>query len=59
MTLVDNSRSELLGATDDQIEDAVQYADPMVLRGLLYQLTGDEEVAQTKVTRAQAGMGGG
>ena len=59
MTLVDTSRSELLGATDDQIEDAVQYADAVVLRGLLYQLTGDDEVAKTKVTRAQAGMGRG
>ena len=48
-----------MGATDDQIEDAVQYADAVVLRGLLYQLTGDEEVAKTKVTRAQAGMGRG
>jgi 4-hydroxyacetophenone monooxygenase len=59
MSLVDTSRSELLGATDDQIEDAVQYADAVVLRGLLYQLTGDEEVAKTEVTRAQAGMGRG
>src|SRR5262249_6376722 len=42
--------SELLGATDQQIEDAVGYADPMALRGLLYQLTGDERVADTAVT---------
>ena len=59
MAMVDISRSELLEATDAQIEDAVQYADPVVLRGLLYQLTGDEEVAKTEVTRAQAGMGRG
>src|ERR1700676_791329 len=42
-------RLELLDATDETIEDAVQYADPMALRGLLYQMTGDEEVAATRV----------
>ena len=35
---------DLLSACDETIDDAVQYASPMVLRGLLYQLTGDEEV---------------
>src|SRR4051795_4051406 len=40
--------SELLEACDDQIERAVAHAEPMVLRGLLYQLTGDEEVAATR-----------
>jgi 4-hydroxyacetophenone monooxygenase len=59
MAMVDTSRSELQEATDAQIEDAVQYADPVVLRGLLYQLTGDEDVTRTEVTRAQAGMGRG
>ena len=39
---------ELREASDETIEAAVQAADPMVLRGLLYQLTGDEEVAATK-----------
>ena len=38
-------RSELLTATDETIDDAVRHADPMVLRGLLYQLTGDESIA--------------
>src|SRR5215831_11421374 len=42
-------RQELLQASDETIEDAVKYADPMVLRGLLYQLTGDESIAATKV----------
>ena len=42
-------RSELLTATDETIDDAVKYADPMVLRGLLYQLTGDESIAATEV----------
>jgi 4-hydroxyacetophenone monooxygenase len=36
------TRTELLEASDETIEDAVQFADPIVLRGLLYQLTGDE-----------------
>jgi len=39
--------AELRAATDEQIEAAVAASDPMVLRGLLYQLTGDEEVAAT------------
>jgi 4-hydroxyacetophenone monooxygenase len=43
-------RSELLGASREQIEQAVGQAEPMVLRGLLYQLTGDEEVAATGIT---------
>src|SRR5580693_5246304 len=42
-------KSELLAATDETIDDAVKYADPMVLRGLLYQLTGDESIAATEV----------
>ncbi|HEY1778707.1 MAG TPA: FAD-dependent oxidoreductase [Solirubrobacteraceae bacterium] len=45
MTATGSLRSELLEATDDEIEDAIGYADAMVLRGLLYQLTGDESVA--------------
>lgn len=36
---------ELLEASDAVIEDAVRYADPLVLRGLVYQLTGDESLA--------------
>jgi 4-hydroxyacetophenone monooxygenase len=45
-------KSELLTATDETIDEAVKYADPMVLRGLLYQLTGDESVAATQATMA-------
>ena len=37
-----NEQNELLSASDAEIDDAMQYASPMVLRGLLYQLTGDE-----------------
>src|SRR3984957_15116640 len=46
-------KSELLTATDETIEDVVKYADPMVLRGLLYQLTGDETIAAIQATTAQ------
>ena len=43
-------RAELLEATDEEIEDAVRFADPMTLRGLLYHLTGDASIAATSVT---------
>ena len=46
MDLLDmTTNEELRSASDETIDDAVQYASPMVLRGLLYQLTGDDEVA--------------
>ncbi|MCB2061014.1 MAG: NAD(P)/FAD-dependent oxidoreductase [Novosphingobium sp.] len=41
-------REDLLSASDEVIDDALKYADPMVLRGLLYQLTGDGQVRATK-----------
>jgi len=47
--LADLLRSELLDASAEQIELAMEQAEPMVLRGLLYQLTGDEEVAATEI----------
>src|SRR3954467_2144101 len=49
-------RHELLDATDETIESAVKFADPMVLRGLLYQLTGDETVAATPVKARVLGL---
>ena len=49
-------RQELLGASRAQIEAAVAQAEPMVLRGLLYQLTGDEEVAATRIAVDPAGF---
>ena len=42
-------RRELLDASDEFIDDAVEFADPMVLRGLIYQLTGDPEIADTEL----------
>jgi len=44
-----SKRQELLDASDATIDDAVKFADPMVLRGLLYQLTGDEGVAKIEL----------
>lgn len=55
-------REGLLAASDEVIEDAVTFADPMVLRGLLYQLTGDEEIARARlnpVGPAALGLAGG
>jgi 4-hydroxyacetophenone monooxygenase len=40
---------ELLTASDAMIEDVINYADPMVLRGLLYQLTEDEEILEMEL----------
>jgi 4-hydroxyacetophenone monooxygenase len=48
--------SELLEASDDQLERAVAHAEPMVLRGLLFQLTGDEAVAATRSTVDPTGL---
>ena len=42
-------REELLAASDEVIEDAVDHADISALRGLLYQLTGDDEVARARL----------
>jgi 4-hydroxyacetophenone monooxygenase len=42
-------RNELLAASDAQIDDAVAYGDPMILRGLVYQLTGDEGVVDLEL----------
>jgi 4-hydroxyacetophenone monooxygenase len=48
-------RTELLEASDEEIRDAVGYADPMVLRGLLYQMTGDEELAAVRIGNVDGG----
>jgi 4-hydroxyacetophenone monooxygenase len=47
---------ELRRASDREIEDAVPYADKMVLRGVLYHVTGDERVAATAVEPARRGL---
>jgi len=48
-------RPELLEASDQQIEQAVAAADPMVLRGLIYQLTGDQDLLDLPLERVQMG----
>ena len=50
------TREELLAADDATIDEAVGFADPMVLRGLIYQLTGDPEIAATTAV-ARSGRG--
>jgi 4-hydroxyacetophenone monooxygenase len=44
-------RAELLAATDAEIDAAVKLTDAMALRGAIYQLSGDEEIAAAKVTK--------
>lgn len=41
---------ELLEASDATIADAVAHADPLVLRGLVYQLTGDSDLLDVELT---------
>ena len=48
-------RPELLNASDEVIEDAVNRADVMVLRGLIYQLTGDQELVDVGLKTISAG----
>ena len=51
------TREELLAAIDATIEEATEFADPMVLRGLIYQFTGDPQIAATTpVRRGGAGL---
>lgn len=48
-----DTRLELLNVTDEEIQQIIKFTDPMVLRGLIYQLTGDESLAKTKVAKAR------
>lgn len=52
------ARQELIDASDETIEDAIRHADMLVLRGLLYQLTGDEEVASIPHEKVPMGFRG-
>ena len=52
------ARQELLAATDEEIDAAIGFADPIVLRGLLYQLTGDESIAAIPNVTAMMGIFG-
>jgi 4-hydroxyacetophenone monooxygenase len=44
-----NVNDELATASDAMLADAIEHADPLILRGLLYQLTGDETLASMPV----------
>lgn len=48
-------RPELRTASDREIDDAIGHADLMVLRGLLYQLTGDPELKAMATKRVKMG----
>jgi 4-hydroxyacetophenone monooxygenase len=54
-------RQELISASDDVIDDAVQHTDALTLRGLLYYLTQDEELVAMKpaanISRYSGGSG--
>lgn len=54
-TIAETARPELLDATDEMIADAVSYADPMVLRGLLFQLTADPELKAMPLKKVRFG----
>jgi 4-hydroxyacetophenone monooxygenase len=45
----------LAAASDETLADAVQYGDPLVLRGLRYQLTGDEDLLDMQLTTLVVG----
>ena len=47
--------AELLEATDEQIEDAISFAHPMVLRAILYQLTADPDMVDIPLKTAMRG----
>ena len=44
-----NVKDELVTASDATLVDAITHADPLILRGLLYQLTGDETLTSMPV----------
>jgi 4-hydroxyacetophenone monooxygenase len=48
-------RPELRTASDAEIENAIGHADLMVLRGLLYQLTGDPALKALELKRVKMG----
>jgi 4-hydroxyacetophenone monooxygenase len=54
-------RQELISASDEVIDDAVQHADALTLRGLLYYLTQDEDLPAMRpasnISRYSGGSG--
>ena len=47
--------NELLNASDKEIVDAISVADPLILRGLLYQITANEEFSSLPMKRVSFG----
>ncbi len=41
--------AELLTATDAETDDAMAFADPLLLRGLPHQMTGDESLVDVEL----------
>src|ERR1700722_5321790 len=54
--LIGAGSAAIHNATDAEIERAAAVADPMAARGVLYQLTGDEEVASVELTTVRIGF---
>lgn len=46
-------RTELLRASDAEIEAAVRFSDPMSLRGLIFQLTGDKDLLAVRTVKSR------
>ena len=46
---------DLANASDETIERSIALADPLILRGLIYQLTGDEELTEMPLERVEFG----
>jgi 4-hydroxyacetophenone monooxygenase len=56
MTVIDTSRrTGLLETTDEQIDEIVTHGDPIALRALLYQFTGDEQLLTMAIDFAPYG----
>jgi 4-hydroxyacetophenone monooxygenase len=49
---------EIASATNDDLADAVKFANPLILRGLLFQLTGDESLVNLPIGTMAAGIRG-
>ena len=47
--------NELAQASDERLIDCINHADPLILRGLIYQVTGDEELAAMPIETVQFG----
>lgn len=51
-----NNRAQILQSSNEEIAQAVGHANPLVLRGLLYLLTGNEKLAGIPIAPVTAGF---